>query len=221
MASTFGDLGFRDLVGRLVVVEYPMLDRLGDSGLVIPAGADSVLAYPYIDHQCGLTLFSLAPASLACGEIYHDASFPVVQRAPLLLRSGSVASEARAVIPDDEESLAERYAEQIAYVERVYDPGPGVVATRAIERVDSLRNREFPDDVFVLLSSEGLQTEGVWFRLEGLAGDDMLAGALLNEPDDNYPVHVGDLMALGLVVSRDGSTVLATVPDLIISPVEG
>ncbi len=40
---------------------------------------------------------------------------------------------------------------------------------------------------------------------------------LLNEPDGAYPVYEGDLMALVLTESDDGSAMLVTVPDLLIS----
>ena len=47
------------------------------------------------------------------------------------------------------------------------------------------------------------------------------AGVLLNEPDADYPVHEGDLMALALARADDGSPMLLTVPDLLISHPEG
>lgn len=45
----------------------------------------------------------------------------------------------------------------------------------------------------------------------------MLAGMLLNEPDADYPVHEGDLMAIALTESEDKSPMLLTFPDLLIS----
>ena len=72
-----------------------------------------------------------------------------------------------------------------------------------------------------MLAADGLPQEGVWFRLEGLTGEGMLAGVLLNEPDADYSVHEGDLMALAPTRAEDGSPMLLTVPDLLISHSEG
>ena len=51
MATTFADLEFRDVAGRLIVVECPLLERLGKAGITVPAGADAVLAYVYVDYE--------------------------------------------------------------------------------------------------------------------------------------------------------------------------
>lgn len=221
MATTLADLGFRDVAGRLVVVECSLLERLGKAGIVVPAGADAVLAYAYVDHEQGLSLLALAPASLASGAVFHDASFPVAQGQPVILRSGSIPPESRVLFPEDAKALEGRYAEQIGQVEKDHAPSPGVEAARKVGLVDALRSPEYPDDVLAVLAADGLPQEGVWFRLEGLAGEGMLAGVLLNEPDADYPVHEGDLMALALAQADDGSPTLITVPNLLISRPKG
>ena len=221
MATTFADLGFRDIAGRLIVVECPLLERLAKTGIAVPDGADAVLAYAYVDHEQGLSLLALAPASLASGTVFHDASFPVAQRQVVVLRSGGIPPASRVLFPADAEALGRRYAEQVGQVERDHAPGPGVEAAREVELVDALRSPEYPDDVLAVLAADGLPQEGVWFRLEGLAGEGMLAGVLLNEPDADYPVHEGDLMALAPTRADDGSLMLVTVPDLLISRPEG
>ena len=221
MSTTFADLGFRDVAGRLIVVERPLLERLGKAGITVPAGADAVLAYAYVDHEQGLSLLALAPASLASGAVFHDASFPVAQGQLVILRSGSIPPGSRVEFPADAEALGRRYAEQIGQVEKDHAPGPGVEAARKVELVDALRSPEYPDDVLAVLAADGLPQEGVWFRLEGLAGEGMLAGVLLNEPDADYPVHQGDLMALAPTRADDGSLMLLTIPDLLISHPEG
>ena len=155
------------------------------------------------------------------GNIFHEASFPVAQGQVVLLRSGSVPPASRVEFPADAKALERRYAEQIGQVERDHAPGPGVEAARKVELVDALRSPEYPDDVLAVLAADGLPQEGVWFRLEGLAGEGMLAGVLLNEPDADYPVHEGDLMALAPTRADDGSLMLLTIPDLLISHPEG
>lgn len=77
-----------------------------------------------------------------------------------------------------------------------------------------------PGRRLAVLAADGLLQEGVWSRLEGLAGG-MLAGVLLNEPDADCPVHEGDFMALAPTRAEDGSPMLLTVPDLLISHPEG
>lgn len=217
MAVTFAELGFRDIAGRLLVVACPLLERLDKAGIVVPGGADAALAYAYVDHAQGLSLFALAPASLEGGVVFHSASFPVAQNQSVVLRSGSIPPESCVLFPVDARALEERYSEQIGQVEKACAPSEGVLAARGVERVDAFRSPEYPDDVLAVLASEGLPSEGVWFRLEGIAGEDALAGVLLNEPNGAYPVHEGDLMALVLTESDDGSAMLVTVPDLLIS----
>ncbi len=216
MTVTFADLGFRNVAGRVIVVEYPLLERFDKESIVVPDVTDAVLAYAYVDHEQGLSLFALAPASLEDGAIFHDASFPVIQNQIVLLRSGSIPPESRVLFPDDAEALGERYCEQIKRVKKNSSPTKGVLAARDIKQIDTLRSSEYPDDVFVVLVSDGLPFESVWFRLEGITRDGMLAGALLNEPESDYPVHKGDLMALALTKSEDGSPMLLTVPDFLI-----
>ena len=169
----------------------------------------------------GLSLFALAPASLASGVVFHDASFPVAQGQFVVLRSGSIPPESHVLFLDDAKALEGRYAEQIGQVEGDHAPGTGIEAARKVELVDALRSPEYPDDALAVLAADDLPQEGVWFRLEGLAGEGMLAGVLLNEPDADYPVHEGDLMALALAQADDGSPMLLTVPDLLISHPEG
>ena len=169
----------------------------------------------------GLSLFALAPASLASGAVFHDASFPVAQGQFVILRSGSIPPESHVLFLDDAKALEGRYAEQTGQVEGDHAPGTGIEAARKVELVDALRSPEYSDDVLAVLAADDLPQEGVWFRLEGLAGEGMLAGVLLNEPDADYPVHEGDLMALALAQADDGSPMLLTVPDLLISHPEG
>lgn len=79
--------------------------------------ADAVLAYVYVDHEQGLSLFALAPASLASGAVFHDASFPVAQGQFVILCSGSIPPESRVLFPDDAKAIEGRYAEQIGQIE--------------------------------------------------------------------------------------------------------
>ena len=220
MAVTFADCGFRDIAGKLIVVECPLLKRLGQTSIIVPDGADSILAYGYIDHEQGLSLFGLAPASFESGTIYNEESFPAVQNQLVLLRSGSIPPAARVLFPDDAEELGQHYSEEIGQLEKGHVPSDGVLATRGIDQIDAFRSPEYPDDVSAVLASDELTPEVVWFRLEGITEDGMLAGMLLNEPDSDYPVHEGDLMALDFTKAEDGSPFLVTVPDLLISRAE-
>lgn len=217
MAVTFADCRFRDIAGKLIVVECPLLERLSQTSIIVPDGADSILAYVYVDHEQGLSLFGLAPASFESRTICHDESFPVAQNQLVLLRSGSIPPTARVLFPDDEAELERRYSDEIGQIETGHAPSEGVLATREVEQVDPFRSPEYPDDVSVVLASDELPPELVWFRLEGITEDGMLAGTLLNEPDSDYPVHEGDLMALAFTKAEDGSPLLVTVPDLLIS----
>ena len=221
MSTTFADLGFRDVAGGSSSSSarcWSGSARLASPSPRVPTRS---LRTSTSTTSRGLSLFALAPASLASGAVFHDASFPVAQGQFVILRSGSIPPESRVLFPDDAKALEGRYAEQIGRVEGDHATVPGVEAARKVELVDALRSPEYPDDVLAVLAADGLPQEGVWFRLEGLTGEGMLAGVLLNEPDADYSVHEGDLMALAPTRAEDGSPMLLTVPDLLISHSEG
>lgn len=212
---TFSDLSFRDLYHRFALVDFPV-ERLADM-VDVPADADGALVYGYIDVEAGLSLELLAPTCVATGAVFHDQSFAIAQKKRVTVRSGSVSPTARVVFLDDQANeLAKRYDQHLDMIRTYFDGTPDILRVRAIEELDPLRNRDYPDDVLVRLFADGLPTEGVWFRLIGSSDDGMLIGTLLNEPDADFPVHVNDVMGLMLLHAPDGTPLLATEPSLLI-----
>jgi hypothetical protein len=214
-SCTFSDLSFRDLYHRFALVDFPV-ERLADM-VDVPADADGALVYGYVDVEAGLSLELLAPACVATGAVFHDQSFAIAQNKRVTVRSGSVSPAARVVFLDDQaDDLAKRYDQHLDMIRTYFDGTPDIQRVRAIEELDPLRNRDYPDDVLVYLVSDGLPTEGVWFRLLGSTDDGMLIGTLLNEPDAGFSVHKDDVMALMLLHTPDGAPVLSTRPNLLI-----
>lgn len=217
MAATIADLRFRDVDNRFVIVEGAVSEELVEPGFAVSDVADAVLAYAYIDHEQGLSLLALAPASLETGEVFHDVSYPIVQGRLVLIRWGSLSPEARVAFPESTTAFEKHYAEVLDSYRSDHAPNKGVEVTRELKQVDALRSPEYPDDVLVILADEGLPPEGVWFRMVGLVEDNMPAGVLLNEPSSDYSVHAGDLMALGITEAEDGSPILFTMPDMLVA----
>jgi hypothetical protein len=87
--------------------------------------------------------------------------------------------------------------------------------------LDPLRARGFPHDILVLLISDDLSPEGVWLRMDEVvreiarpAVDDVapdrpqellwVRGTLLNDPHQDFGVHPGDVLMVGVFLFADG-----------------
>lgn len=201
--KTLGAFGFRSLFHQLVLLRIDNVQDLFVEGLIAPDNFDAVLAYPYIDRTAGLTFDVLAPARFDDEFVFNDMALLLVQNRRLILRRSSISDATPVKIPKSDDELAEVYAEHIAMNHEYYSASESVLATRQIEAIDHLRNRDYPDDVMVLLVSEEHPGEMIWVRLMGIEESGILYGELLNEPFSDFGVHNGSIMRLG--VTRDGN----------------
>ena len=215
MDATIGDITFRDIFEKLVIVELPANGVCGKS-IPVPSEADAALVYGYIDPQAGLTFDLLAPALFSERKIFHDAAPLIEHNSRVIIRRGFLSDDSRVAFPADVDELSRRYQEHLDVHSRFYQVDESRRLTRDLEEIDHLRNRDFPDDVQVLLFGDDLPMESVWFTLLGFDESGNLVGSLLNEPYANFSVHPGSKMILVPVQDRDGVLVLATKPDMLV-----
>lgn len=204
MESFIKEVNFRKLYHRLVYIRCPeLLKRLEGSGIEMVRDSDGVIAYGYIDEQCGLSFHVFGAASVKKGVIVKGNKD---EKAMLLLRRGSVA-ECTFVGMDDMGVTYPEYDALIKMVRDNYDTkNKAKEEMRRMEFLDDFRHDDFPDDVTVIIYREGLQPEQVWMRCCDLSKE-MLYGILLNEPNQNYGVHKGDKVGF-LPIKKDNDMLL-------------
>ncbi len=75
--------------------------------------------------------------------------------------------------------------------------------------LDPCRHEWYIDDIMVRLMKDGLQTEGCWVRITGLA-DHYFVGTLLNEPNQNFGWHEGETVAFFVQKTDDDEIICYT-----------
>lgn len=211
---------FRDLVHVLCLLECSFAD-LGshvaeDLRPVCPEGADCVLAYPYVDHEEGLTFEVLAPACSEPQRVFCDHDPLLSVRARVFLREDCVASRHVAPLVDTA-SLTSDVREHCAWIDSAYRTSDGCRATEEVEEIDGLRSSRFVDDVEVLLPA-GLAGRGrAWARLSRVTGEGYLEGNLLDAShcERGGPFGPTVLLELSRGVAGEYSLTVASVLEVV------
>ncbi len=191
-----GETGFRRLLGNVVF----LAPGPNDDGAWLKAVPEKVeagiLAWPYIDCQCGLSFRYICPAAID-GEDW--VTYERDESLFAIIRAGALA-QAIWCPTDIDPHAFERFTYE---ADEVYAPkNPAVRELRDTEFLDPIRHPLFPDDVQALLLPSGpAKPELVWLRLCDLR-DDTIFGTLLNEPEQDLGVHTGDVLPLAF--RKDG-----------------
>lgn len=206
-------VGFREFNHRFVYVEGPdllkrlMTDFLQDEDT-------GVIAYGYIDEQAGLSFHVVRIASLKDNQItIRDA----IEKSAFIIRYGSL-EEARFLdlfaVDMDFEPFLESFKEYGQMVRRVYDTkNPDKEKIRSFAFLDESRHPVYPDDFAVFLIHTDYPTEKVWVRGDRLTEGGM-RGELLNEPYEDFGVHVGDSIQIIPYKLDDGSMICVSPQDV-------
>ena len=203
--NTVNDCSFRDLYHKVCYIESnaninKIMSEVDFEG---KACATGVLAYGYIDYEAGFT-FEI----LCCAESDGEKLTALNrgnEHVSLKLRRGSVAECSIMVFDDMDVS---EYQDKVDMVNGGYLCPPAVSETREIQVIDPCRNADYPDDVMVFIWKEDLQPEGCWVRCTGHQGNRIL-GKLLNEPAQNFGIHLGDIVSFGVIKQDNGPICLA------------
>lgn len=152
--------------------------------------ANAVLTYGYYDREAGITLEILATA------IVDDDGFKYAKgddTVTLKLGIGAVEEADLKICSDKDGTLSKTFANKLEML-KGYDASEEIEKTREMRFLDPCRHEYFIDDIMVRLMKDGLQPEGCWVRITGLA-EHYFVGKLLNEPDQNFGWHEGETVA--------------------------
>jgi len=183
------DFYFRDICYSFVrIKDKNALAQLKEI-MVVPDRCDSVFAYCYIDQDAGITFEILHPAVYGKKEIVarESLSMSIKVRAEDYRKSNPVLD----IFLDGKSLLSPLFIDYIDSINREYRADDDVEEARTLFQWDSLRARDFPDYIRALLYKDEFQPEQVWVKSKK-AVDGHIHGVLVNEPDHNYGVHVGD-----------------------------
>lgn len=209
LMRTINDVDFRKLYHKLVYIQCPeIIKKISKAGLGIDETKDGVIAYGYIDETCGLS-FSVLNSAVIMDDV-DIIKGAKDEKAFMILRRGSVA-ECSYIDLQDAGYLYPEYDEIIGKIRKNYAPKNEIKEVmRNMDFLDEFRNEDFPDDVAVVIFSEGLQMEQVWVRCENVT-EEMLYGTLLNEPNQNFGVHEGDEIGFVPIEKDNGLLLVAHI----------
>lgn len=197
----YSETGFRPLYHNFCY--FPMVENIKKCVKEYPGydGADGVLAYGYIDRECGMTLEILACAKRTGEDEFAYASSLDTVR--VIIRIGAVKDVEYTFVAEGEDGICENFTQKLEIV-RQYDAEEEVEESRLFGFLDEFRHELYPDDVLVLTLKDGLQPEGCWVRIIGLE-EKCIMGKLLNEPNQNFGYHEGDTIAFFLYEDNKGN----------------
>lgn len=184
------DFNFREIDRKFSITEE-ISDKtksiLNRAGLDIPDEDDMMLLYGYIDIEAGITFEFVCTChrsddgSLICTDRDKSMGFK--------LRYGSFTERLK-VLKSGE--YPERYDYIAKVIEEAYYDGTDYWETRNMEELDPFRMPGYPDDLQVLFLKERQNAEMIWTRCRDVSIDGRISVELLNEPDGDLGVHLGD-----------------------------
>ncbi|MCR5603418.1 MAG: SseB family protein [Lachnospiraceae bacterium] len=202
---TFKETGFRAVYHNFVVVKNnENVEKVIDD---FPGAEDAnaVLTYGYYDREAGLTLEILAAAIVSDnGYKYAKGRDDISMK----LRIGAVEETEIFVCSDEDGKLSQTFADKLDML-KTYDASEDIEKTREMMFLDPCRHEWYIDDIMVRLMKDGLQAEGCWVRITGLA-EHYFVGTLLNEPDQNFGWHEGETVAFFVHKTDDDKIICYT-----------
>jgi len=169
---------------------------------------DHLLGYVYIDHTAGITLDIIKLFEVVEDEIIFQRS-PVDDNTRAICRFSEFINAGEISILSDEFVNAHNL-EYPSEVLAVYAK-PQLEDFRAAEAFHAFRAEGFPDDIQVLLPPIGeLKPELIWARVETYENN-VVTCQLLNEPHQNFGLHVNSTITASLAAVGDDAYVVAHI----------
>ena len=153
---------------------------------------NAILAIPYIDHERGISFFTLSTASLDGKnvEICKREDFSAMS----IFRKGDVDESEFEYLENlhvnDDFDIKD--FEDFSKIVDNYHVNDNVEALRFIDILDNAREPDYPDDLKTIFIKEGLQMEQMWVRAENLDDNQLIEATLLNTPLQDFGVEAGD-----------------------------
>lgn len=195
----YKDTGFRAIYKHFCA--FMITDAIKPSVRSFPGAskANCILTYGYIDRDAGLTVEILAAGTRSSkGFRFYDGNSHVRH----FIRIGAVKDEEFFIFSDTaNSSFQKRYADKLDKL-KAYDANEEVEKSRGMVFLDGCRDGNNIDDILVYLTRDGLRPEGCWVRINGL-GDHCIRGKLLNEPKQDFGVHIRGSVSFGVQKTID------------------
>ena len=196
------DSSFRNFYHRFVYIECrDILEKLMKDFLI--DDDTGAIAYGYIDEQAGL---SFQIAKLASLKDNHLSIRDSIENAMLIMRFGSL-KDAKYLDLTQTDLDVNQFEDFEKLIRDSYDTSNSdKEQLRSMTFLDACRHPEYPDDLAVLLLHGDLQPEQVWVRGDYLSEHE-IRGDLLNEPNADFGVHIGDAIQIVPYKKDDGSII--------------
>ena len=199
---TYKEIGFRGLYHNFVAIE--LTDDLKPliKGFPGEEEANGLLVYGYIDHEAGFTFEILATGTFIkeCSGFTSATEGNDDIRA--FIRAEKIEDYTIYNINPNEELLSGLFAKKLNILE-AYEPSEDIYETRKMDFLDEARDPVYVDDVLVCFVKDGLKAESCWVRIESLS-DHEINGILLNEPDQDFGCHEGDMVSFSVQRTEEG-----------------
>ena len=193
-------MDFREVDRKLCLIQDSRFVQVLDPEQKTQANA--VLFCGYIDHTRGLTYEALG---LVKWEGNNYELIPDTMAVGLKVHADSV--DEMQVRPIEDKALEERFRSTIDTLS-VYHRNEGLAGARALTELDPFRHPQHPDDVCALFLTPENRLERMWVQSELAAhaadGTLLIAGKLLNEPDNIPGLHMGAAVTLTAVETTRG-----------------
>ena len=167
---------------------------------------NSLIVLPYVDHQAGFSFQTVAVCLL------KDSDLLVYERADDFQAMSNIRWDA--VTDFEFEYLdnlnvnadfdIEEYKKHARDIFKHYNEDEKLLVLRMLPMLDEFRNEQHPDDILVFFFKEGCNPEGMWVRYEDYNEEQDIFGRLLNQPNQDMGVNVGDLVKFSFASNQDG-----------------
>ena len=195
------DFNFREIINRLIVIKNVNLgERLAGNPII--DNSDSILCYCYVDEQAGISFEYLS------NYISENNTILIALKRDCMYKfrfETAVNDEFK--IFDGKITGIKEIDEKIEMIRSGYDSNEDTIELRKYEIFDPFRVKGFPDDVELILVKDGLNPEKLFVKLYKMEGERTF-GKLLNEPYQDFGVHINEIIEIFIVKYKSGEIIL-------------
>lgn len=170
---------------------------------------NSLLVLPYVDHQAGLSFQTVA----AC--LLEEDKLLIYERPDNFENLSNIRLGAakdfefeyleNLKVPEDFDF--EPFQSHSMETFKHYNDDDKILTLRVLTMLDEYRNEQHPDDILVFFFKEALAPEGMWVRYEDFNEEQEIFGRLLNQPNQDFGVNMGDTVKFSFAKNQDGALI--------------
>jgi len=196
------DFNFREVINKIVIIKnVPIGDQLARDKK--KEKSDAIFCYCYVDDECGISFEYLADYMTDNKKIFNNLKKDTLYK----IRFDNVKDDEFLIYEKDKTEILD-IDTKIDMIVGGYDKNKGTKELRTYPIFDHLRVKGYPDDCELYLIKEGLNTEKLFVKLYKTEGNRNF-GKLLNEPYQNFGVHINDIIEIFIVKYQSGEIILA------------